>query len=147
MTDDVCPAFESFLSGGFEGADHINALGIALDMAAMTGHIAQVRNDYRRARSLGIRTVRESVGWRVATRDAAVDAFDFDRVHRMLDAAERTGLSIAWTLWHYGLPEGMDPFGPRSPIDSPPSPARLSIRSPAASGKTSGSIRSTRSRS
>jgi hypothetical protein len=42
-------AFRSFFVGGFEGADHVNGDGVALDLNALTGHAFQLRGDYRRA--------------------------------------------------------------------------------------------------
>jgi hypothetical protein len=103
-------AFESFWTGGFEGADHVNGHGVELDMNALTGHASQLRGDYRRARAAGMRTVRESVGWRIATRDRR--RYDFSRAVAMAEEARRQGLAIAWTLWHYGLPADVDPLSP-----------------------------------
>jgi len=104
--------FASFWSGGFEGADHVNGDGIALDLNFLTGHAAQLRGDYRRARAAGMRTVRESVGWRVCTRGAR---YDFSRALAMAREAARQGVEIAWTLWHYGFPRDVDPFSPSLP--------------------------------
>ena len=54
-TPSTVTAFRSFFIGGFEGADHVNGDGVALDLNALTGHAFQLRGDYRRARALGIR--------------------------------------------------------------------------------------------
>lgn len=99
--------FGSFWQGGFEGADHVNPAGTRLCMQTCTGHLAHLDGDYRRAKALGIRTVRESVGWRRAA--GARDA-DFDCVARRERAAHAHGIQILWTLWHYGIPEDVDLF-------------------------------------
>ncbi|MFL6587492.1 MAG: NAD(P)-binding protein [Luteimonas sp.] len=93
--------------GGFEGADHINGRGIALSMPHDSGHLARLDLDYRRLRRLGFSEVRESVGWRVSDRGDDRD-FDFASVHAREQAAQRQGLSIRWTLMHYGVPSDLD---------------------------------------
>lgn len=101
----AAPPFASFWMGGFEGADHINGRGDALDMVRATGHAERLDQDYRRARLLGLRVVRESIGWRL-TEDAQ-GRFDFTRAITMAEAARRQGLQILWTLMHYGVPSGI----------------------------------------
>ncbi|ALV06516.1 hypothetical protein [Roseateles depolymerans] len=101
----AAPPFASFWMGGFEGADHINGRGDALDMVRATGHADRLDQDYRRARLLGLRVVRESIGWRL-TEDAQ-GHFDFSRAIAMAEAARRQGLQILWTLMHYGVPPGL----------------------------------------
>ncbi len=96
----------SFWMAGFEGADHVNMHGEALDMTHITGHDEQVEADYARLAALGIRTVRESVGWRVAD-PAGSGRFDFSRLRRFAAAAERHGIQVLWTLMHYGTPPGL----------------------------------------
>jgi len=91
--------------GGFEGADHINGRGAALSMAHDSGHLARLDLDYRRLRRMGFDAVRESVGWRISEH---ADGFDFRPVHARARAAARQGLSIRWTLMHYGVPAGLD---------------------------------------
>ncbi len=88
--------------GGYEGADHVNAKGLPLDMAHANGHLARLDEDYERAAALGLRTVRESIGWRLAER--APGRFDFARLRRIAQAARRHGLQVIWTLMHYGAP-------------------------------------------
>ena len=88
--------------GGYEGADHVNAFGEKLDMVAAVGHDRRLDADYRAARRLGLRCVRESIGWRLTER--ADGSFDFSRAIRMALAAQRQGVQILWTLMHYGLP-------------------------------------------
>lgn len=100
--------FRSFWMGGFEGADHLNGLQQPLDMAAANGHLQQLDEDYAAAAALGMRTVRESIGWRLCEPEAG--RFDFSRVIRVAEAARRHGVQVLWTLMHYGTPPGVDLF-------------------------------------
>ena len=95
-------ALPSFWMGGYEGADHVNGAGEALDLVAATRHDQRLDADYRAARRLGLRCVRESVGWRLAER--ADGRFDLSRAVRMAEAAARQRVHILWTLMHYGVP-------------------------------------------
>ncbi len=88
---------------GFEGSDHIDVHGHALDMAAVTGHAAQFDADYARAAALGLKTLRESVGWRVCAPNGR-RSLDFARLMRAADAAAANGVQVIWTLMHYGMP-------------------------------------------
>ena len=95
---------------GFEGADHRNRHGLLLDLAASTGHAHQYRGDYRRARAVGLGTVRETVGWRITEHAAG---HDFSRAIAFAREAQRQGVEIVWTLLHYGFPCDVDPFDAR----------------------------------
>jgi glycosyltransferase involved in cell wall biosynthesis/beta-glucosidase/6-phospho-beta-glucosidase/beta-galactosidase len=99
-----------FWMAGFEGADHVNADGHAHDPAVATGHLAQAEADYRALAHLGVRSVRESLGWRLTERPRG---FDFSRLRHFEAAAERAGVQIVWTLMHYGVPPGVDVFDER----------------------------------
>ena len=92
----------SFWMGGFEGSDHINGRGEALDMQRASGHLAQMEADYRRAAAAGLLSLRESAGWRLC--EPASGSFDFSRVERMAWSARRSGVQLLWSLMHYGLP-------------------------------------------
>lgn len=95
--------FASFWMAGFEGADHIDVHGNSVDMSAVTGHAVQFDGDYQRAASLGLRTVRESVGWRICAPDNHRH-LDFSRLLDASDAAAANGTQVLWTLMHYGTP-------------------------------------------
>ena len=91
-----------FWMGGYEGADHVNADGVALDLVVSSGHLARLDEDHRRAAGAGLRVVRESIGWRLS--EAPGGAIDLSRALEVQASARRHGLQVAWTLMHYGLP-------------------------------------------
>jgi len=97
--------FRSYWMAGYEGADHINRVGNPLSMNHSTRHAECAYDDYCLLEQFGIRTVRESIGWRLAE---AQGRFDFSLIESRIDAARRTGLQIVWTLCHYGWPAGID---------------------------------------
>jgi len=99
--------YKSFWHAGFEGADHINGSAKMLCMNTATGHLEQAEQDYGRLATLGIRTVRESAGWRCIERNGR---FDFARVGLRARAARKQNLQILWTVFHYGVPDGLDIF-------------------------------------
>ena len=100
--------FRSFWMGGYEGADHINSHGMALDLRRSNGHAARLDEDYAALAKFGIRTIRESIGWRVST--DARGRLDLSAALRTARCARRHGLQVIWTLHHYGLPPGVDFF-------------------------------------
>ena len=100
------PILRSFWIGGFEGADHLDPQARPLDMARSNGHLAQLDDDYARAAERGIRTVRESIGWRLS--ETAPGRYDLQRPLRMARSARRHGVQILWTLMHYGTPADVD---------------------------------------
>ncbi len=108
--DADAPLFRSFWMGGYEGADHVNSRGVPLHINHSNGHAQRYAHDYAAMARLGLRTVRESIGWRTGTH--CDGTLDVERLHRMADAAQRHGLQVVWTLHHYGLPPGVDFFAP-----------------------------------
>jgi glycosyltransferase involved in cell wall biosynthesis len=103
--------FRSFWIAGFEGADHRNGRGIALAPGQATQHLERLEEDYRAIAALGVRTVRESIGWR--TTETRPRTYDFSSLERMARAAQSAGLQVIWTLMHYGWPADLDIFSPR----------------------------------
>jgi len=91
--------------GGFEGADHLNSRGVALDMALDSGHLGRLELDYARLRRLGFSEVRESLGWRNSD---LFGRLNLQSLHAREQAAARHGLQIRWTLMHYGVPSDLD---------------------------------------
>lgn len=94
--------FASFWQAGYEGADHRNAQGLLVDMNLAVGHDRRCGADFALLEPFGIRTVRESVGWRRSWRRGRLNlraALARARAARDLD------IQIAWTLCHYGVPD------------------------------------------
>jgi len=107
LTEVALPALQggaitSFWMGGFEGADHRNRHGDALDMARLTGHADSIEADFDACAELGLRGVRESIGWRLA--EPAPGRYDFDRARAIARAARERGMQVLWTFMHYGTP-------------------------------------------
>jgi UDP-galactopyranose mutase len=99
--------YASFWQAGFEGADHINGSAEPLCMNSATGHIAHARGDYARLAKLHLRTARESAGWRSVERGGR---FDFSSIRYREQCARDSGVQLLWTLFHYGVPDGLDIF-------------------------------------
>jgi protoporphyrinogen oxidase/glycosyltransferase involved in cell wall biosynthesis len=100
-----CHPFASFWQAGYEGADHVNHAGQPQDMNLVTGHLQRARADYALLSQFGIRTVRESIGWRLVERNGQ---FDFSPLVARLEAARELGLQSCWTFCHYGWPDDVD---------------------------------------
>lgn len=105
----VSNTFKSFWMASFEGNDHVNCHGVPLALNEITGHQAQAAADYERAAQFRMRTVRESVGWRLSERDGE---FDFGHLAPRAHAAAATNTQVIWTLLHYGWPQDLDILSP-----------------------------------
>jgi hypothetical protein len=90
---------------GFEGADHRNGAGRPLHPNEANGHWQRLDEDYGALTRRGIRTVRESVGWRVFDEAGAAGE---RRLMQHAQVAAAHGLQVVWTLMHYGVPAGVD---------------------------------------
>lgn len=99
--------FPSFFLAGFECATPINRHGQRIDPVAATEHDRRAREDYRALRRLGILAVREGIPWNRVDRGGQ---FDFRPLEPFVEAAQETGLTVIWDLFHYGYPEDADPF-------------------------------------
>src|SRR5688500_12829497 len=93
--------FASFWMAGYEGADHVNSSGRPLSMNDANQHISRAYEDYALLSEFGIRTVRESIGWRLVEQNGR---FDFSSVLPRVKAAKELGIQINWTFCHYGWP-------------------------------------------
>ncbi len=102
--------FRSFFMGGFESAYHVNIYGQRVDMIASTRHDVYVRQDYAKAREIGMRTVRDAIRWHLVDRGGRYDLSSFIP---MLDAALQEDVQVIWTLCHYGWPDDLDVFSAR----------------------------------
>ena len=101
------PLFRTFWMGGFEGADHVNSHGHGLSLNSSNAHWDALDHDYALLAGFGIRTVRESIGWRASH---TADGLDLRRLAAHAQAARRHGVQVVWTFSHYGLPAGVDLF-------------------------------------
>ena len=101
--------FSSYWQAGYEGADHVNGTGLPLSMNDITRHATLAYDDYLLLNDFDIRTVRESVGWRLVEKDGR---FDFSSIEARVRAAEELGLQVIWTLCHYGWPDDVDVYSP-----------------------------------
>jgi len=99
--------FRSYWMAGYEGADHLNKTGATLSMNHATQHIERADADYRLLDQFSMRTIRESVGWRLIESDGN---FDFSSLETRIDAARALDIQIIWTLCHYGWPSDIDIF-------------------------------------
>lgn len=109
MSNLPSPLFYTFWQAGYEGADHINRAQKALSMNQSTGHLNSVFDDYSMLQQFGIKTVRESIGWRLTEVN---NEFDFSSVISRATAAQKLGIQICWTFCHYGWPDDVDVYAP-----------------------------------
>ena len=109
MTRPPSRIFRSFWIAGFESACHVNRHGVRLDLVAATQHDLEIEADYRRVAELGFLTVREGMRWHLIDRGGH---HDFGSVIPMLRAAQRAGIQVIWTLFHYGWPEDLELLSP-----------------------------------
>jgi hypothetical protein len=77
MSDLSTSPFSTFWQAGYEGSDHINRAQKTLSMNQSTGHLGKAFEDYSMLKQFGIKTIRESIGWRLAE---ANNGFDFSFV-------------------------------------------------------------------
>ena len=94
---------------GYEGADHVNSAGCPLSMNEANQHWQQLDEDYALLGRFGIRSVRESIGWRVTEQQG--DA-GFERLRRHAELAEKHGIEVIWSVMHYGWPADIDLMSP-----------------------------------
>jgi quercetin dioxygenase-like cupin family protein len=99
--------FGSLFLGGFECSTHMTPEGHRMDLAAVTRHVAQAREDYLLCRAAGIRAVREAARWPMIDREGTLDLGEVRRLARL---GRETGLVLIWDLMHYGYPDDLDPF-------------------------------------
>ena len=103
------PIFRSFWQAGYEGADHINRHQQPLSMNQANGHLERVRADYELLAQFDLRTVRESIGWRLTEIDGR---FDFSSIEARARIAQELGIQVCWTFCHYGWPDDIDLYAP-----------------------------------
>jgi hypothetical protein len=101
------PLFPSPFLAGFECSTPINSHGERIDQIEATQHERFVEYDYALLRRHGLRAVREGVRWHRVDRGGR---YDMQSLQPFVEAARRSDLVPIWDLFHYGYPDGLDPF-------------------------------------
>lgn len=104
-TVDPASPYRSFWLAGFDGADHVSGTDQRLSPTEGSGHSRHAGEDYRRLAQMGMRTVRESAGWRCVEKRGR---FDFSCVGHRAREAQRRNVQVLWTFMHFGVPRGLD---------------------------------------
>lgn len=99
--------FRSFYLAGFECATGYNMHGEWIDQVAATQHDRHVDEDYGRLAEVDLHAVREAIRWPLVDRGGS---YDFTSVDPFIDAAAHRHFDVIWDLFHYGYPDGLDPF-------------------------------------
>lgn len=102
--------FPSFFLGGFECSTHRLRNGRRLDLIASTAHDRFVEEDYLRMQAVGIKTCRDGFRWHLV--EQRPYEYDFSSALPMVRAAQRTGMTVVWDLFHYGWPDDLDILSP-----------------------------------
>lgn len=102
------PQFKSFFLGGFECSTHKRADGIRLDLVGLTGHDVQAARDYALLAQHGLMAARDGVRWHLIERRRG--HYDWSSLLPQLHAARAAGVQVIWDLFHYGWPNGVDPW-------------------------------------
>ena len=102
--------FETFWMAGFECTDKLNAFGSRVDFLTLTGHLQQIRQDYRNLAPFNIRTVREGIRWSQVEKSPY--NYDWSAVKLMLKQGRALGVQQVWDLCHFGYPDDLTPLHP-----------------------------------
>ena len=105
--------FSSFLMGGFECSDKLNAFGNRVDLLNITGHLQKIEDDYEMLLPFNIKTVREGIRWSQVEKTPY--KYDWSDVGGMIKAAKKKGIQQVWDLCHFGFPDDLTPLHPKFP--------------------------------
>ncbi|HVL40491.1 MAG TPA: hypothetical protein VM328_13960 [Fimbriimonadaceae bacterium] len=100
--------FPTFFMAGFECSTFLWKDGERKDYIRLTGHDRHLSADCECVKDLGIGVVREAVPWPFV--DLGSGRYDWSRFDPVLETLDDCGLVAIWDLFHYGLPDGCDPF-------------------------------------
>ena len=100
--------FKSFLMAGYECSTHYGGSGYRHDLVKATKHDVQAEADYRLLEPYKIKTVREGIRWHLIEKTPY--HYDFSSVLPTIRDAHRCGIQVIWDIFHYGYPDGLDPF-------------------------------------
>jgi beta-glucosidase/6-phospho-beta-glucosidase/beta-galactosidase len=100
--------FPTFFLSGFEcstflwGKDRVRR-----DLVKETQHDRHAAEDYRILSSLGIAVSREGIPWPMVDWGGN---YDFSAIDPFIEAMNASKIIPIWDLFHYGYPDGLDPF-------------------------------------
>jgi hypothetical protein len=101
--------FDSFLLGGFECTTGYNMYGAWIDQIVATQHDRFALDDYALLRKTGLRAARDGVRWPLVDR---CGHYDWSTLAPLLAASRAHEITVVWDLFHFGMPDGVDPFAP-----------------------------------
>lgn len=110
MTAITDAPFRSFWLAGFECADHLNAHGDRVNLAADTGHLRQLADDYALLKDIDIYTAREGIRWSFVEKTPGV--YDWTTVEKMIETGRQQGVQQIWDICHFGFPTDLSPLHP-----------------------------------
>src|SRR5438067_10891228 len=99
--------FPTFFLSGFECSTFCWGDGVRRNLVAETGHDRHAAEDYRILARLGIAVAREGIPWPLVQKDGG---YDFSCLGPMIAAMNAAKIIPIWDLFHYGYPDGLDPF-------------------------------------
>lgn len=102
--------FSSFLMGGFECADHLNAFGNRVDLFQASGHDRYLEQDFDALAGLEIQTIREGIRWSHV--EYQPYQYDWSEVERMITIAQAKKVQVIWDICHFGFPDDLTPLHP-----------------------------------
>jgi hypothetical protein len=102
--------FRSFLMGGFECADHLNAFGNRVDLFQASGHDRYLGQDFDALAGLEIQTIREGIRWSHV--EYKPYQYDWSEVERMITIAQAKKVQVIWDICHFGFPDDLTPLHP-----------------------------------
>ena len=100
--------FPTFFMAGFECSTFVWKDGQRRDYIKITAHDRFLEQDYQRVMDLGIGVVREAIRWPIVDKGNGV--YDWSTVGPMIGALKARHIIPIWDLFHYGFPDGCDPF-------------------------------------
>lgn len=104
------PLFPSAFVAGYECSTQRRRDDVRVDALAGTRHDVAARDDYAQAVAHGMRGARDGLRWHLI--EQAPGVYDWSSWTPMLKAAQATGMTVAWDIWHYGTPEDLRIWGP-----------------------------------
>jgi beta-glucosidase/6-phospho-beta-glucosidase/beta-galactosidase len=100
--------FHTFFMAGFECSTFVWKDRERKDFVEITGHDRHMEADYRKLKELGIGVAREAIRWPKV--DLGEGRYDWSSVEPVIACVEDAQVEPIWDLFHYGMPNGFDPF-------------------------------------